>query len=745
MAIRELRILPPLAIGRLGSSPEPLAAYELETSPSDQLEYRRIAPRRTLIVNPSTGAIASDATPPTIEFRDAEGRIRPVAPFLEVFARTGDDVLEPLTLDLLRQHGLRPADVRWTVAVGNIKAFRRTGFPEDRVYATLEAFSDHAAHELRGRCPNFKPEAWLPLGSVRYIRPTPRFPEIRLRFTPAHGLVYGASAQRQPDEGGSLQPDPVFEGHPERLIYADSPTATWRGYKEIGGPTVTNPGQIFAGYGSADGGQVSWGYLDDECDGVVTVTLTFHSGQALTARATLCAGPPTFAPDALPIRTVADELEQILLGPDVPDVAVSSDEAEEILRRALDTVRLLNTTVMNGNPVDGRVDVASTMVGQDTGDFRRYFEPIMAPSLVDTLAVQALHARVLSALRSGTAAWFADTLRRPDEIGDMSDAGRRKMPAMMRGADGRMLTLTRRQIALVVKASARAMFAGPTAPSGAASTADGSGLPETVVAPRNVTAQLHHRAAGNPVSTLPSTAISNCFPGLEFDFRNLWRRAFVGIVLLECGNLVVAAEDPQYQDLVNHRLLRVDGVPIVATVSGPTTPDGSSELLSTGDNPGAATAMEWSNALAHVLGRAGATVPCDFTADEAPGDVPIPEKSEQIRTVNLAVRPIFEGETAAFAPDVVRPGELTQGLCSPWQNDYRECACYYWAASRPDYVNVEPTGIATSRGDNWMQKKWTGEYVLDDLSDSRLVTYDDLFTKWETYLRFVVHGRVIDP
>ena len=27
-----------------------------------------------------------------------------------------------------------------------------------------------------------------------------------------------------------------------------------------------------------------------------------------------------------------------------------------------------------------------------------------------------------------------------------------------------------------------------------------------------------------------STAISNCFPGLEFDFRNLWRRAFVGIV-----------------------------------------------------------------------------------------------------------------------------------------------------------------------------------------------------------------------
>ena len=30
-------------------------------------------------------------------------------------------------------------------------------------------------------------------------------------------------------------------------------------------------------------------------------------------------------------------------------------------------------------------------------------------------------------------------------------------------------------------------------------------------------------AAGNPPSTLPDSAISNCFPGLEFDFRNLWR------------------------------------------------------------------------------------------------------------------------------------------------------------------------------------------------------------------------------
>ena len=53
------------------------------------------------------------------------------------------------------------------------------------------------------------------------------------------------------------------------------------------------------------------------------------------------------------------------------------------------------------------------------------------------------------------------------------------------------------------------------------------------IEPRNLAAQLHYRAAGNPPSTLPESAISNCFPGLEFDFRNIWRRVFEGIEIHE--------------------------------------------------------------------------------------------------------------------------------------------------------------------------------------------------------------------
>jgi hypothetical protein len=109
--------------------------------------------------------------------------------------------------------------------------------------------------------------------------------------------------------------------------------------------------------------------------------------------------------------------------------------------------------------------------------------------------------------------------------------------------------------------------------------------------------------------------------------------------------------------------------------------------------------------------------------------------------VHLEVRHFFEDETAVISRALADAGELTQGLCSPWQNDYRECSCYYWASARPDYVNIEPAPSGVSQGDNWLQKQRTGDYVPDDYEDSRLILYDDLFRKWERWLRFQVGGR----
>src|ERR1700722_12683214 len=107
--ITELRILPPLTIARLGSSPTPLDNYDLEL-PEDPLGFRAIRPAETLIVDDSSGEISEGKIPDKVVFRDGD-RIRPVAPFFEVFARIGDGELQPLTIRLLSEYGLSPADV----------------------------------------------------------------------------------------------------------------------------------------------------------------------------------------------------------------------------------------------------------------------------------------------------------------------------------------------------------------------------------------------------------------------------------------------------------------------------------------------------------------------------------------------------------------------------------------------------------------------------------------------------------
>lgn len=327
MRILELRILPPLAIARLGASETPLEAFELEISSENPAGFRRIVPRTTFVVDPVSGEIVKAYKPDKIVFKDRHPRsgawqIRPVAPFLQVFARTDEapSELKPLTPDLLTRAGASLTQLEWSVAVGNIKIFRRTGNPDDKIEARLDSVTDHRRRPLLGQCPNFLPRRELPLGFVQYIKPSAQHPEIRLRFTPAAGLVYGSSRERHTSVT-ETEPDPIITAD-ERVLY-DTNKGQWRGYRESGDPaaphpTYTNPGQIFAGFNDGND-QVSWGYLDDECDGIVTVKLTLSKDQALSAHAHIGAGPPTFAPDTLPLRVVSDELEQILRGPAVED------------------------------------------------------------------------------------------------------------------------------------------------------------------------------------------------------------------------------------------------------------------------------------------------------------------------------------------------------------------------------------------------------------------------------------------
>src|SRR3954462_7337626 len=95
--------------------------------------------------------------------------------------------------------------------------------------------------------------------------------------------------------------------------------------------------------------------------------------------------------------------------------------------------------------------------------------------------------------------------------------------------------------------------------------------------PKNLAAQLAYRGAGNPPSTHPSSAISNAYPGLEMDFRNIWKHIFEGIELHESSNLVVAVE-PGYNELAvlatGYRLISANWQPVIMTVVGPPSSGG---------------------------------------------------------------------------------------------------------------------------------------------------------------------------
>ena len=269
---------------------------------------------------------------------------------------------------------------------------------------------------------------------------------------------------------------------------------------------------------------------------------------------------------------------------------------------------------------------------------------------------------------------------------------------------------------------------------------------------KNLTAQLQYCGDGNPPSTHPNAAAANCFPGLEMDFRNVWKRILAGIELHESTNFVMGVDgdaDSSLQILADgYRLLSVEGIPTSVPVTGPKYPGGPNVALVDSTFHQNTLALEWSNALAAVLhAYSGKQATCKFQS----------LKDGSTVDFRLMVRPFFaEAEVggervkqAVISAELAPPGELTQSLCSPWQSDYRQCACFYWAATRPDYVNIEPRHDGTSTGNNWLQKDRTAEtpkvYVVDDPMDTRLVSSADLFRRWETVLKFIIGGEDEEP
>src|SRR5882757_7015764 len=159
-SILELFFLPPMAVGRLGSSATPLASFSwAEANTRHDANETIIEPAVSLRVEPD-GSV-TPYLPGEIEFKDDDGRIRPVAPFFELWAKLQSDrgrtIDVPVTLDLLHRLGASLHNINYEITVANHKAARRSGDPacafsarvvvggDDHVSQELLAFSPHTA------------------------------------------------------------------------------------------------------------------------------------------------------------------------------------------------------------------------------------------------------------------------------------------------------------------------------------------------------------------------------------------------------------------------------------------------------------------------------------------------------------------------------------------------------------------------------------------------------------------------
>lgn len=493
---------PPIVIARLGGSTTPLAAYDW-AQPADPRSDGEtvIVPRWSLDV--LTDGSVQPFMPNAIRFRDGN-LIRPVCPFVEIWARLGETDSDPstwrdapLTPALLARFESSVADLRIMIDARNNKAARRARnrdlrfgtFPPVVVRGDQHApVPLNAASPPGAARPMIPSGRFIPLGSVQMLRSRPQ-PEpgsvawaadvnievVRLRFTPARGRFYGP-----PQAAGATDTNPVAAVDSANAFL--DPEAGWFDVLSNGSPFVI-PGdtadELRREGDPRDPDIFSLGVVDDTCEARIDVELRLPVSRP-SAHATVFVAPPDFGPDRRPFLSLADELNDrsaeatarnaSLVGVDL------DDWVQDLFERIYETVSLMNVDFWRGRrglrglsgarlapaPLagDGALPPDTAMGSQDA---LRNPDLRVGPATDDTPLPISEHARARHRSLSDTEALRNLVLQSPDRLrrliraafevepAETGNGTTMRMPPFMRQSNALPLTLSGWQYDLVMR------------------------------------------------------------------------------------------------------------------------------------------------------------------------------------------------------------------------------------------------------------------------------------------------------
>ncbi len=283
--------------------------------------------------------------------------------------------------------------------------------------------------------------------------------------------------------------------------------------------------------------------------------------------------------------------------------------------------------------------------------------------------------------------------------------------------------------------------------------------------PRNLTAHADVVVRGNPVTTRPESGVENSWPGLEFDHRNMEKAFFPGLlfeyhddrgtILREFDPKGPAAKFLKPRDIGNGIYLafvqgllieghkRID--PALHTYSF-IPPAGLENWRVVRDfEPGpVAVALCNKRIYDSVLAN-------NYSVDYVAG---LFKKRKNRRDTDFV---LLFGERAEYvdADGVIDttlfpPGHLTRSMCSPWQYDFTDCGCFFWASNKPDMVASETQPLQIL---NFQRRDRSGDaertptdWILKDnrqWDNINMLRHVDIINHFDR-LKFVIDGRERD-